>query len=344
MKKFFIVISMSLIFFSMVFSSKTIVDQRGKEVVLKDNIQRIVTLPMPAPALLFAIDPSGDKLVGMHPASMSALKASVLKKMAPLMAQADTSFVKSGFEVNVEELLKLKPDVVLQWCDKGDKIIEPLDRSGIPVIGLKYGTQEDLETWLRIFGELLDKQQGAEKIIKFHRERISEFEKITAEISENDKPKILYLPYGSQLYTTGKDTYNDFYFALTGADNVASEISGWKIVTMEQIMLWNPDIIYVGNFVTEMPDDFTNNTFEGQDWSAIKAVKNNAVYKVPLGVYRWDPPSQESPLMWQWLLSIQHPELADYDIKTVTSEFYKAFYNYDLNDDEIAEIFQETRE
>ncbi len=341
MKRIQIVILLILITFSVSFSSKVIVDQRGEEVVLKDDIQRIVTLPMPAPALLFALDKSGEKIVGMHPSSMTAVKDSILSQMAPAMLQANTGFVKSGFETNVEEVLKLNPDVILQWCDKGEKIIEPLDRTGIPVIGLKYGSQEDLEVWLTIFGELLDEQEQAAKFIEFHRKAIEDFEAQTTNIPNEEKPKILYLPYGSQLYTTGKGTYNDFYFGLTGANNVASDIEGWKIVTMEQIMLWNPDIIYVGNFSDEMPEDFITNSFESQDWSTINAIKEKAIYKVPLGVYRWDPPSQESPLMWKWLLKKQHPELADYDMKVVTGDFYEEFYDYTLSEEQLSEIFYE---
>jgi iron complex transport system substrate-binding protein len=110
---------------------------------------------------------------------------------------------------------------------------------------------------------------------------------------------------------------------------------------MEQIMLWNPDIIYVGNFSNEMPEDFINNSFESQDWSVINAIKEKAIYKVPLGVYRWDPPSQESPLMWKWLLKKQHLELADYDMKAVTSGFYEEFYDYALSEEQLSKIFYE---
>ncbi len=326
--------------FGMAFS-KIIVDQRGVEVILKDKIERIVTLPMPSPSLLFSVDLSGNRIVGMHPTSMTAVRESILSEIAPELLSVSTEFVKSGFETNVEEVLKLKPDVVLQWCNRGEEIITPLVNSGIPVIGLKYGNQEDLETWLTIFGKLLDNEKQSQNIIDFHRKSIKEMQNLTMGIPQDKKPRILYLPYGSQLYTTGKETYNDFYFNLTGAVNLAGELTGWKIVTMEQILVWNPDIIYIGNFTDEMPEDYTDNSFEGQDWSSIKAVKEGRIYKVPLGVYRWDPPSQESPLMWKWLFKIQHPELADYDLNKSTVEFYEDFYNYSLNSDQLSKIMQE---
>ena len=42
-------------------------------------------------------------------------------------------------------------------------------------------------------------------------------------------------------------------------------------------------------------------------WQNVSAVRERRVYKVPLGGYRWDPPGQESPLMWHWLTDIAFP-------------------------------------
>jgi len=204
-------------------ASKVIVDQRGREIVLPDEVSRIVTLPMPAPALLFAVDASGEKIVGMHPKSLEAVKNSILGTIAPEMKSIVSSFVKKGFEPNVEEVLKLNPDVVLQWCNRGEEIIKPLEDTGIAVIGLKYGSQSDLEEWLRIFGKILNKEEKAEEIITYHHENLEKIQDVISTVSEREKPRILYLPYGSKLYTTGQGTYNQCYFDWTGAKNVAEE-------------------------------------------------------------------------------------------------------------------------
>ena len=103
-------------------------------------------------------------------------------------------------------------------------------------------------------------------------------------------------------------------------------------------MVWNPDIIYIGNFGPCNPQEILNNEIEGQDWSSISAVKNNRVYKVPLGGFRWTPPNQESPLMWKWLAEIQHPDLFDYDLRQDMKDFYSEFYGYDLSEEQVDEI------
>lgn len=58
-------------------------------------------------------------------------------------------------------------------------------------------------------------------------------------------------------------------------------------------MAWDPDIIYLTTFSPAMPEDLYNNTIEGFDFSQLSAVKNQQVYKVPLGSYRWYAPSCE---------------------------------------------------
>jgi len=79
-----------------------------------------------------------------------------------MSSSAKTDFVQGGFQPNVEELLKLRPDVVFQWADKGDDILAPMEQAGIPVIGLTYGSQEDLETWMALMGDVLAKPERAE--------------------------------------------------------------------------------------------------------------------------------------------------------------------------------------
>ena len=119
---------------------------------------------------------------------------------------------------------------------------------------------------------------------------------------------------------------------------MAEGLKGWQTASMEQILVWNPDIIYVGNFDDLTPREILNNEIECQDWNSVSAVKNSRAYKVPLGGYRWDPPNQESPLMWKWLLHVHHPDLFDYDLRQDITNFYLKFYEYELSGEQIDKI------
>lgn len=317
----------------------TIVDMRNKTVTIPKDVNRIVTVPIPHPAIFYAVAGSGEKIIGMHPLSMSAVEESILGVMAPELKKASTTFVKTEFEVNVEELLKLKPDVVIQWArtDKEIKEIEKIEAVGIPVIGIKYGTQEELDGIITIMGQLVGREEKAAELIAYHHAVIDEISAITKKIPVEKRPKVLYI-YNESIRAAGKGTYNDFWIETTGGINVAGSIQGWANVNMEQVLAWNPDIMYVGNFTSVQPEDFFRNKIRGQDWSQVEAVKKGQVYKVPLGAYRWDPPNAESPLMLKWLAMKHHPELFHYNIRKEIKDFFSRFYGYAVSDEESDKI------
>lgn len=109
---------------------------------------------------------------------------------------------------------------------------------------------------------------------------------------------------------------------------------------MEEIYQTNPDMILLSNFDSFVPDDIYDNRIPGQDWSSLKAVKNRRVYKVPMGIYRWDAPGVETPLMMKWIASLLQPEIfKDIHVREDTKAFFSDFMKYNLTEDDLSVIF-----
>lgn len=90
----------------------TITDFADQQVTVPKNAQRIVVCDiLPLPSVLTVFFNSGERIVGMSPTSMSAAQNGLLGQLYPEVLQAETGFI-NGTEVNMEELLKLKPDIV----------------------------------------------------------------------------------------------------------------------------------------------------------------------------------------------------------------------------------------
>jgi iron complex transport system substrate-binding protein len=319
--------------------TRTVTDMAGRQVTIPSQVHRIAVVPIPWASVIYTIDGSGKNIVGMNPSAKQILNKSILKTLAPEFSTVSTDFTNAGFTVNLEELLKLKPDLVIQW-DYMDGEIKKIEDAGIPVVTIKYGTQQKLEDGITLMGVILGKEAQARKIIESHHETIADITAKTTTIKADKKPKVFFLR-DAQLKTAGNQTYNNYLFELTGAENVARDIPGeWVNVNMEQVIAWNPEIIYISNFCDLQPGDFYNNTIKGQDWSAIDAVKNKRVYKSPVGIYRWDTPSTEAPLMMKWLAQIQHPVLFTYSMNDEIRTFYKEIFNYNISDAEISRILQ----
>lgn len=317
-------------------------DQLGKTIELDGIPQRVATTIMPFPYIFYAVVGNNDNLVGCNPSSMVAYENSALKYMYPELKNADTSFVDTSFVVNVEELLKLNPDVVFQWNYMDDEIAK-MEEAGIKVVALQYGTLDDLETWIRIIGKMFQKEDRAEELITYFNENVDEVTEKISTLSEDDYSNILILSDNLKVTGTG---FANYWVEKSGAINPAKDLSGEALnINMEQVYEWNPSIIYIGNFTELQPSDLTDNKLEGQDWSVVDAVQNKQVYKIPIGGYRWDPPGIETPLMVKWLAKIQHPELfEDMDMYEEVSKFYKDVYNFELTDEMLDGILGDTQD
>lgn len=317
-------------------------DQLGKKIELDGIPEKVVTTIMPFPYIYYAVVGNSDNLIGCNPSSITAYENSALKYMYPELAKANTDFVDTSFVVNIEELLKLEPDVVFQW-NYMDEEIEKMEAAGIKVVALEYGTLEDLETWIRIIGTMFEKEERAEELIAYFHENVAEVEEKIGTLAMEDYENILIL--SDNLKVSGAGFY-EYWVEKSGAINPAGDLSGEALnVNMEQIYEWNPSIIYIGNFTDLQPSDLIKNKLEGQDWSVVDAVKNGQVYKIPIGGYRWDPPGVETPLMIKWLAKIQHPELFEkMDMREEVAEFYRDVYNFELTEEMLDEILEDTQD
>ncbi|SHK02126.1 ABC transporter substrate-binding protein [Paramaledivibacter caminithermalis] len=331
---------------------KVIIDQNGRKVELPDKIERIVTgRILPFPAVWFLATGSTDEIVGIHPASKSAAENSILKKMAPSILEAKTNFIK-GSEMNIEELYKLKPDIVFMYGDSGNKLDE-IEGKGINAVGIKTmsiangDSVETLNSWLELLGQMTNQEKRAGEIIDYGRRVQQGIDKKLEGVEKAKKKKgLMIFTYADKgIVVSGKGFFGNHWLKDTGAVDVAeNDINIKGVVNMEQIYKWNPEIIYITNFTDVQPEDLYNNTIEGQDWSKVKAVQDRQVYKIPLGIYRWFPPCGDSPLMLKWLAQKNYPEIFnDYKIEDEIKKYYKKFYDYELTDDEVNKILNPSR-
>ena len=332
-------------------ASRTIVDHAGNEVTLPEKLDRVVLSGLlPLPSVFVQFRGSADEIVGMHPSSMAAAENSYLVNIFPDILEADTSFVVNG-AVNIEELMKLEPDVVYYSATNVEEY-ELYKTAGIPAVGFSttiadYDCVETYAKWIELFGEIYGEQEAADAIIAEGRQVAEEIAAVTSEIPDEERPNVMIIfNYANGTMTTaGSGFFSEYWLDMAGANNAAAEIKGTGEINMEQVYEWNPDMIFITNFSPYLPEDLLNNTIDGHDWSNVKAVKEGNVYKFPLGMYRWFPPASDTPLVLQWLAKTIHPDLfEDMDMDAEIRDFYKTHYNADLTDEDIQDIYNPARE
>lgn len=331
--------------------TRTIVDHTGAEVEIPETLDRIVISSiLPLPSVYCFFRGSSEGLIGIHPSSMAAAENSYLTTVYPEITELDTSFVENG-EINVEQLMQLEPDVVFYSAANTDER-EMYDNAGIKAVGFSttlsdYNTIETFANWIDLLGQIFGESEKAQEIIEYGRSVEAEILEKTSALKDEEKPKVLVLfNYGDGTITTsGSNFFGQYWIESAGGINVAEELSGQAEINMEQIYAWNPDIIFITNFSSVLPEDLYNNTIEGNDWSQVSAVQNKQVYKFPLGMYRWFPPSSDTPLALMWLAKTIQPEVFEYiDMDGEIKDYYAKYYNVELTDGDIQTIYNPARE
>ncbi|MCI6795238.1 MAG: ABC transporter substrate-binding protein [Lachnospiraceae bacterium] len=325
-------------------ATRMVTDATGRQVEVPVHPRRIAVAAMVLPNMVYALQGTADNIVSMPPASYSGWEMSTLKYLAPELENVDTTMVNDDFSVNVEALAAADVDLVLNWDTQTDQA-EQLEAVGIPCFLVTSAKDMDsLKSLVTMLGDALNCQDKAKQATSWYDETMSYFDSKSDQVSaltEDQKPRVLHFQNVNQMtcYTKG---INPGITDLEGGQNftLPEEVTE---VTMERILAFDPEIIFISNFDDVTPQDFYENKLEGQDWSQVSAVKNHKVYKVPCGLYRWAPPNAfEKPLYMYWTAQIVQPEIFnDYNISDTIRSFYSDFYGYDRSDEELSALLRE---
>lgn len=307
--------------------------QDDKKVILEHTAKKVLLFPMPFASMYISIDNKVDNILGLHGSSLKSLKDSFMIKAYPNIINLNTEIVKSGFTPNIEQVLSLKPDLIFQWADQGEHLIEPLRKMGLPVVGVKYGTQEYLQEWIKFIGKSTGNYIKTNQIISWQdniKEKLS-----NKVLNKTYKPKILSLQFSKdRIRVAGNGSYDNFIIELIGAENVAkNDIKRFADISKEQLLKYNPDVIILGTFDEQTPDEF----IAQEIFKNMNAVKNKQVYKFPKGGYRWGVPHIEIPLTWVWMYNLVYADNT-INLRNMIKSTYKFLYDYEINDTQIDSI------
>lgn len=322
----------------------TVTDQAGRTVTIEKKYTRVAFSSVrPLPAAYFAVVGNIDALVGMNPSSRSAAMASMFYALCPEIAEVETGFI-TGNDTNIEELMRLNPEVVFCLNTNTDEL-NALEAAGITAVGLETNGTDAVELfaqWAELIGQVMGEENRAEALIEESRKVAAEIKSIGQTIPEAEKKRVLiiYQNTGTVLQAAGSQLYSQYWLESVGAINAAADVQGVAEVSMEQIMVWDPEIILLTNFTAVQPEDLYGNTISGQDWSGIRAVREGNVYKIPLGIYRWFTPTADASLMLKWAAQTIYPDYYNhYNIEEDVRAHYETYYGCVLSDEELDMIF-----
>lgn len=330
--------------------SHIVVDHAGHEVEVPNKIEKIVIDQVPILSTYMAYNEGkAPYIVGYAGSLKQVIFGTVLKDMAPELLDA-TNTVQGQSDLNVEEIMKLKPDVIFYNAKNQDRY-EKLSKTGVPCIGfVTMGADTPADPinrygeWLKLLEDVFGEKGKMDNFLKAGDEIVKDVEERIAKLADEKRPSgmILWKYQEGTPIVAGKGTFGDFWLKRLKVKNVAEEAKGYAKVNVEQIYSWNPDVFYLDGpgLLNIKTEDVYNNSVEGFDFSNLKSVKDKRVYNSKLGMWNWLTPNPDAPLVLAWLASETYPDaFKDYDLKKVIKDYYQKWYNYELSDEQIEDMF-----
>ncbi|WOS62835.1 ABC transporter substrate-binding protein [Sinorhizobium fredii] len=310
-------------------------DHRGKKITFAKPPERVVTIVRSAPIIYRAVDEKADSIVGMNKDSqVRYFTSGIYAEMLPEMATINASAAQDGFVPNVEAILAEKPDAVIQWTHD-EKLIEPLERVGLTVVGWQCCTEQDRLDYVTLSGYMTGRNDRAQAILKAQSDTLKVLDGKVAKLDKSALPSVLHIDkVADQIQVIANGSQD---LSLSGVTNPAADNTGewWRTVDFEQLLIWNPDIIIIPAYATDLnPENF----FDNPVLASLKAVKEKRVYKQP--VFARTPDAPEIFLTSEWLAAIAHGADFAPDFKKQILDSYKLIYGAELTTDQVEAILK----
>ncbi|BBT71322.1 ABC transporter substrate-binding protein [Klebsiella sp. WP8-S18-ESBL-06] len=323
-------------------ADRTVTDQLGRQVTLPDTVNRVVVLQHQTLNLLVQLDASAD-IVGV----LSSWKKQLGPGFARFMPGIETLPMPGDLtQVNIESLLALHPQVVFVANYAPAAMIQQISHAGIPVVAISLredaaGEQkkmnptmadeeraynEGLKQGIRLIGDVVNRQAQADALIDYTFAARAKFNAPVAAIPSAEKVRVYMANPDLNTYGSGK--YTGLMMQHAGAINVAAAtVKGARQVSMEQVLQWDPQVIFVQDRYPEVVKQIVNDP----QWQGIDAVKNHRVWLMPEYAKAWGYPMPEALAIGElWLAKKLYPQrYKDIDVDAQAQDYYHRFYRTD---------------
>jgi iron complex transport system substrate-binding protein len=178
---------------------------------------------------------------------------------------------------------------------------------------------------LRIVGEVVNKQQKADQLASFVDTFLASLGSRIGNISVDEVMKAYFAGNPDVYHVYGSTTFEHTQIVTTGGTNVAASVTTWlPQISPEQLIEWNPDVIFALNGMD------TTAILSDNRIQDVNAIKNHKVYAMPeagmdYGTFR-------AIFAIEWMSSKLYPDkFAGVNMMDEANTFYQQFWgmNYD---------------
>jgi iron complex transport system substrate-binding protein len=306
----------------------TVRDDLGRTVSLPARVGRIVSIQPEITRMIVCLG-GGDRLVGIDYSIRS--QDHLFGLIFPAGSRLPVvSMSENG--VSLEEVLRLKPDVVFASPFER-QIVESLERrTTVPVLAMasmgRFARQSEI---LSLVGRVLGREERAAELTAYFDGLISRVREAVRDAPESSRPRVFLSFWG--VLTKTPIAYDPV--ATAGGINVAEKVlpdvlgAVNTLVGIEQIIRWNPDFILVhGNYPPRDRKVTVESVLNDPRLASVKAVKAGKV-RYTFGFWNWWDMA-EVTVETLYLADLFHPGIfPGFDLEREGNAIFKEFYGID---------------
>ena len=199
-------------------------DGTGQTVTIPHEIRKVVTLTPHAAELAYSAG-AGSKLVGVTQESDYPEPVKSLPKIG------------SYVQINLEAIIKLKPDLVIAWQDGGQApLIQALRQAGIPVFMSHPLAPQDIATEIHALGVL----NGTPNIAKQNTAPFRLYLQTLAQSPKTPAVNSVFLVGYNPIYAISNNSFLGKMLQMCGANNVFGHIQQPAFTLNPEALLQQP--------------------------------------------------------------------------------------------------------
>ena len=199
-------------------------DGTGQTVTIPHEIRKVVTLTPHAAELAYSAG-AGSKLVGVTQESDYPEPVKSLPKIG------------SYVQINLEAIIKLKPDLVIAWQDGGQApLIQALRKAGIPVFMSHPLAPQDIATEIHALGVL----NGTPNIAKQNTAPFRLYLQTLAQSPKTPAVNSVFLVGYNPIYAISNNSFLGKMLQMCGANNVFGHIQQPAFTLNPEALLQQP--------------------------------------------------------------------------------------------------------
>jgi len=273
-------------------SPGAVVDDLGRSVNIEEIPQRIISLVPSNTEILFALG-LGEELVGVTEFCNYPPEARGMEKVG-------------GFSTpDIEKIIASQPDLILAGSIHAKEAIPALEERGLTVFALAPQSLAGILEDIRLVGKITGEEDEASKLVAQMETRIKAITDKTQNLEEG--ARVFYITWHEPLWSVGSGTTIHELIEKAGGVNIFQDVTGHKMVNLEEVIARNPEIIIACTGHGEAKGKPFEWAKEETRLRVTEACKNNRIYQIDADLVSRDGPRIVDAL--EWFAYFIHPEI-----------------------------------